>query len=180
MLSASVTALQLPNNCCLLWRSFVLSVSIAAFFSLSPLKNCSFSIWKWDFAEVKTCLDVNPSHGITLKCPLHEGDCLSGPTLHHLLLLSPCQVSAEQMKVRTFQPKNGKALSWPSKLLKTICLKIPSPLSQRCQSTSKNESKGDTDILKKFLLSDRMMTISKNEKRFADLGLAETKDRTFN
>lgn len=141
MLSASVTALQLPNNCCLLWRSFVLSVSIAAFFSLSPLKNCSFSIWKWDFAEVKTCLDVNPSHGITLKCPLHEGDCLSGPTLHHLLLLSPCQVSAEQMKVRTFQPKNGKALSWPSKLLKTICLKIPSPLSQRCQSTSKMSPK---------------------------------------
>lgn len=104
-----------------------LSVSIAAFFSLSPLKNCSFSIWKWDFPEVKTCLVVNLSYRITLKCPLREGDCLSCPTLYHLLLLSLCQVSAEQIKLRAFQHNNGKALSCPPKQLKQFVWKSPLP-----------------------------------------------------
>lgn len=114
----------LPNNCCLL---FCASVSIAAFFASSPLKNCSSSVWKRDFSEVKTCLVVNLCHGITLRCPLHEGDSLPCPTLYHLLLLSLCQVSAEQIRVRAFQPNDGKALSCSSKQLKQFIWKSPPP-----------------------------------------------------
>lgn len=165
-----------PKNCCLLWRSFVLSVSIAAFFSLSSLKTCSFSIWKWDFSEVKTCLGVNPSRGTTLKCPLLEGDCLSGPTLYHLLVLSLCQVSAEQIKVRTFQPKNGKALSCPSKQFAwKPLLPYPKGANPHQKLVQRRQKQ-----LKIFLLSDRMMKTSKNEKSCAALRLAETTSRTFN
>lgn len=99
----------LPNNYCLLWRTFVLSISIAVFFSLPtsipclPLKTAYWAykteifqilklVWLWVFFM-----------GSTWKYPLHEGDCLSCPSLYHLLLLPLCQMfSAEQMKVKSF------------------------------------------------------------------------------